>query len=140
LSNQRNTIHTFNLWITAFKAHNISKMVLLLTEDVKISSIAFGAHKGKVGASKYWQELYDTFPDIKINPITITAAAKHERIVAEIDVNGTQRGKIGGSPPFGKKFHIRGAFVFEFVGNRIREIRMYYDSSVLRRQLSLLKI
>ena len=74
--------------------------------------LAFGTHKGKVGASKYWQELYDAFPDIKINPITITVAANHERIVAEIDVSGTQRGKIGGSPPFG----------------------------VLRRQLNLLKI
>ena len=113
-------------------------MVFLLTEDVKISSIMFGTHKGKDGASKYWQELYDAFPDIKINPITITA--NHERIVAEIDASGTQRGKVGGSPPFGKKFHIRGAFVYEFVGNRIREIRMYYDSGVLRRQLNLLKI
>jgi steroid delta-isomerase-like uncharacterized protein len=142
LRNQQNTFHTFNLWITAFKAHNISKMVLLLTEDVKIGSIAFGTHKGKVGASKYWQELYDAFPDIRINPITITttAAAKHERIVAEIDISGTQRGKIGSSPPFGKKFHIRGAFVYEFAGNKIREIRMYYDFSVLRRQLNLLKI
>ena len=108
-------------------------MIPFLREDVKINSIAFGTHKGKVGASKYWQELYDTFPDIKINPITVTTDDNHERIVAEIDVSGTQRGKIGGSPPFGKKFHIRGAFVYEFVGNKIREIRMYYDSSVLRR-------
>jgi steroid delta-isomerase-like uncharacterized protein len=116
-------------------------MVLLLTEDVKISSITFGTYKGKDRASKYWQELYDAFPDIKINPITITTTtAEHKRIVEEIDVSGTQRGKIGGSPPFGKKFHIRGGFVYEFAGNRIREIRMYYDSRVLRRQLNLLKI
>ena len=57
-----------------------------------------------------------------------------------MEISGTQRGRIGGSPPFGKKFRIRGAFVYEFVGNKIQEIRMYYDSSVLRRQLSLLKI
>ena len=63
LSNQQqNNINTFKLWTTAFKAHNIPKMVLLLTE-----------------------------------------------------------------------FHIRGAFVYEFVENKIQEIRMYYDSSVLRR-------
>ena len=96
MSNPKNSIHTFNQWSTAFKEHNISKMVFLLTEDVKISSIMFGTHKGKDGASKYWQELYDAFPDIKINPITITTAANHERIVAEIDASGTQRGKVGG--------------------------------------------
>ena len=74
LSNQQqNNIHIFKLWTTAFKAHNIPKMILLLTEDVKIISITFGTYKGKDGATKYWQELYDAFPDSKINPIRITA-------------------------------------------------------------------
>lgn len=137
---QDKTIHTFNQWITAFKAHDISKMVLLLSEDVKISSITFETYKGKDGASKYWQELYNAFPDIKINPLTIAVDNRENRILAEMDIRGTQKGKVGGSPPFGKKFHIRGAFVYDFIEGKIQEIRMYYDSSVLRRQLNLLKI
>ncbi|CAN5174418.1 hypothetical protein BH18THE2_BH18THE2_41750 [soil metagenome] len=140
MSNKQNNniIHIFNQWITAFKAHDISKMALLLTENVRINSITFGNYKGKDGATKYWQELYNAFPDIKINPVTVTA--DHKRIMTEMEVSGTQKGQLGGSPPFSKKFHIRGAFVYEFAENRIKEIRMYYDSGILRRQLNILKI
>ena len=143
LSSEQNAIHnTFNKWISAFKAHNIPKMVLLLTDDVKISSITFGTYKGKDGASEYWKELFNAFPDIEVDTVTIATDKKESRIISEIDIRGTQKGKVDGSPPVGKKFHIRGAFVYEFVKkqNKIKEIRMYYDSNILKRQLEILKI
>lgn len=99
----------------------------------------FENYKGKNGASKYWQELFDAFPNIKINIITLTSNS--DRIVAEIDVSGIQKGKIGSSPSSGDKFHIRGAFVYKFSQRtKIGEIRMYYDSSILKRQLNMLRI
>ena len=114
-------------------------MVSLLTDDVKIYSVMFENYKGKNGASKYWQELFDAFPNIKIDIITLTSNS--DRIVAEIDVNGIQKGKIGSSPGSGDKFHIRGAFVYMFSQKtKIGEIRMYYDSSILKRQLNMLRI
>ena len=117
-------------------------MVLLLTDDVKISSITFGTYKGKGGASEYWEKLFNAFPDIKVDTVTIATDKKESRIISEIDIRGTQKGKVDGSPPFGKKFHFRGAFVYEFVKkqNKIKEIRMYYDSNILKRQLEILKI
>jgi steroid delta-isomerase-like uncharacterized protein len=107
-------------------------MVSLLTDDVNINSIMFQNYKGKDGATKYWQELFTIFPNIGIDIVTVTANA--ERIVAEIDVRGAQEGKISSSPGLEKKFQVRGAFVYEFSDNmKIKEIRMYYDSDILKK-------
>jgi steroid delta-isomerase-like uncharacterized protein len=130
-------ICTFNEWLVAFRIHDIPKMVSLLTDNVKINSILFGTYEGKDEASKYWQQLYNTFPDIKINPLTITADETGNRVVAEIDISGTQKGMLGSSPGMDKKFSIRGAFAYDFMEGKIREIRMYYDSSLLKRQLEM---
>ena len=114
-------------------------MVSLLTDDSRINSIVFGTYIGKDGATEYWQQLYNVFPDIKINPVTITADENGSRIVAEIDISGTHKGMLGSSPGTGKKFSIRGAFVYDFIEGKIREIRMYYDSSIMKEQLEILK-
>jgi predicted ester cyclase len=112
-------------------------MVSLLTDDVRIISIIFGTYKSKDGASKYWQELYDVFPDININPVTITV--DQHRIAAEIVVSGTQKVKSAGLQGLGNNFDIRGAFIYDFTEDamKINEIRMYYDSSILKRQLDI---
>jgi steroid delta-isomerase-like uncharacterized protein len=132
-------ISTFNEWLVAFRTHDIPKMVSLLTDDARINSIVFGTYIGKDGATEYWQQLYNAFPDIKINPVTITADENGNRIVAEIDIGGTHKGMLGSSPGTGKKFSIRGAFVYDFIEGKIREIRMYYDSSIMKEQLEILK-
>ncbi|HZA70158.1 MAG TPA: nuclear transport factor 2 family protein [Nitrososphaeraceae archaeon] len=122
----------FHDWIDAFRRRDIPKMVSLLTDDVNINSIMFQNYKGKDGATKYWQELFTIFPNIGIDIVTVTANA--ERIVAEIDVRGAQKGKISSSPGLEKKFQVRGAFVYEFSDNmKIKEIRMYYDSDSLKK-------
>jgi steroid delta-isomerase-like uncharacterized protein len=126
-------IQVFRNWQNAFKAHDIDKMVSLLTDNIKINSISFGDYKGKDGARKYWYKLFDTFPDIEIKPFKITA--DEDRIVTEISFSGTQKGHIYGSPSLDKKFHLSGAFVYEFIDGKIEEIRMYYDSNVFKKQL-----
>ena len=133
-NNNNNNIHSFNEWVNAFRGHDIPKMVSLVTEDVRINSIIFGTYKGKDEASKYWQELYDVFPDININPITITA--DQHRIAAEIGISGTQKTKAAGLHGLGNTFNIRGAFIYDFTEDAsINEIRMYYDSGILKKQL-----
>ena len=129
---ENNNVPIFHDWIDAFRRRDIPKMVSLLTDDVNINSIMFQNYKGKDGATKYWQELFTIFPNIGIDIVTVTANA--ERIVAEIDVRGVQKGKISSSPGLEKKFQVRGAFVYEFSDNmKIKEIRMYYDSDILKK-------
>ena len=136
MSKEELNLHVFHTWEGAFNSRDIDKMVSLLTDNIKINSISFGDYKGKKEAREYWHKLFDTFPDIEIKVITMTA--DENRIVTEISFSGTQKGKIYGSPGMNKKFHMRGAFVYEFVDGRIEEIRMYYDSSALKKQLKIM--
>jgi|RhiMetStandDraft_8_1073273.scaffolds.fasta_scaffold67014_1 steroid delta-isomerase-like uncharacterized protein len=123
----------FGDWLSAFQERNIQKMVTLLTDDVKIESLVFGTHIGKEGATNYWEQLYKTFPKIKVTPVTITSEAN--RLAAELDITGTERERVGISMVRSYSTPIRGAFVYEFSNNKIKEIRMYYDSTTLKRQL-----
>jgi steroid delta-isomerase-like uncharacterized protein len=125
--------NTFEDWLSAFQQHNVRKMVSLLTDDAKIESLVFGTHIGKEEAANYWGELYKTFPKINATPVTITAEAN--RLVAEIDITGTVGENAGISTASSHNTPIRGAFVYEFANNKIKEIRMYYDSTILKRQL-----
>jgi steroid delta-isomerase-like uncharacterized protein len=123
------------MWKTAFKSRDIDKMLSLVTDNIKINSISFGDYKGKHGVKDYWHKLFDMFPDIEIEILTMTA--DKDRVVTEISFTGTQKGKIYGNPAMNKKFHLRGAFVYEFANGKIKQIRMYYDSSVLKKQLGI---
>jgi steroid delta-isomerase-like uncharacterized protein len=134
-----NIQHTFRKWQNAFRTRDIPRMAELLTDNIKIDSLTFGSYNGIKEASKYWDELFEAFPDIKINPVTITTDNRENRVLTEMDISGTQKGKVGSTPGFGKKFRIRGVFVYDFMGYKIKEIRMYYDSSILKRQLNILK-
>ena len=60
----------------AFKAHDIDKMVSLLTDNIEIDSISFGDYKVKKEGREYWQKLFDTFRDIEIKVVTITTDEK----------------------------------------------------------------
>jgi steroid delta-isomerase-like uncharacterized protein len=125
----------FKDWLSAFQLHNVQKMVSILTDDVKIESLVFGTHVGKNAATNYWERLYRMFPKIKITLVTITADVN--RLVAEIDITGIERQKVDVSTTMSDSTRIRGAFVYEFVNDKIKEIRMYYDSTILKRQLEM---
>ena len=92
--------HVFHTWKSAFDSRDIDKMVSLLTDNIKINSISFGDYKGKKGAREYWQKLFDTFPDIELKVLTMTADGN--RIVTEISFSGTQKGQIYGSSGLNK--------------------------------------
>jgi steroid delta-isomerase-like uncharacterized protein len=124
----------FEDWLSAFQQHNVQKMVSLLTDDAKIESLVFGTHIGKEEATNYWEQLYKTFPKINATPVTITAEAN--RLAAEIDITGTAM-EVDITTASSHSTTIRGAFVYEFKNNKIKEIRMYYDSTILKRQLEL---
>lgn len=124
-------MRVFNEWVKAFLEHNIVKMASLSSDDIIINSERFGVWKGRDGASTYWQKLYDAFPDIHIE--TVTVVADENRVMAEIDVSGTRREEINRIPGSNKKFSLRGAFVYDIKDSKIKEIRMYYDKSLLNK-------
>jgi hypothetical protein len=58
-------------------------MLSLVSDEVQIKSAGFAPAKGKQETAARWQGLYNAFPDMDINPVSVTA--DEDRIVAEID-------------------------------------------------------
>jgi steroid delta-isomerase-like uncharacterized protein len=141
MNNVKNITHLFQEWVSASKAHNIEKMMSIVTEDVKITSPVFGNYKGKQEANKFWQKLYYAFPDFNMN--LVTSVANKSRVMAEIDISGTHKRELDNKPAFGYKFFIRGVFVIDFdedEDSKICEFKTYYDSGQLNRQLHFMKL
>lgn len=133
---EKENVRVFHQWVEAHRAHDLDRMLSYVAEDIKIDSAAFPPAIDKATARAHWGGIYASFPDMRVDPVTVTAEG--DRITAEMDFGGTMEGGMRDKPPTGKRFKTRGAFVLEFTGGKIREIRTYYDSRVMMSQLGLL--
>jgi len=114
-------------------------MLTFLTDNVTIRSSAgkrMPPADGKEEARIHWQEIYDTFPDMKMESLEVTAEG--DRLVAEISLGGTMKGKMGDMEPTGKSFRVEGAFRFDFLNGKIKSIRTYWDTASMMMQLGLM--
>lgn len=130
---------TFNEWIAAHRAHDIDTMLTFLTDDITIKSAAGGKMppaKGKEEARVHWQTIFDTFPDMKMEAVDLTAT--QDRIFAEISHGGTMKGNMGDVKPTGKEYRVTGAFRLDFREGRIRSILSYWDTASMAAQLGLM--
>lgn len=82
----------------------------------------------------------DAFPDIK-GTVTNTVA-EGDRVVLEITWSGTHRGTLAGPmgaiAPTGRQGEIHGVEVFVFEGDLIKEMRHYFDTMELLRELGIM--
>jgi steroid delta-isomerase-like uncharacterized protein len=131
-------IETFTKWIEAHRAHDLDKLVAFLTDDVTIQSAA-GADmppaKGKEQARHHWQTIYNTFPDFRMDAVSLTSDG--DTLFAEISHGGTMQGPMGPKQPTGKSYRTQGAFRFDFADGKIRSILSYWDTASMAKQLSL---
>lgn len=132
-------VGTFNEWIAAHRAHDIDTMLTFVTDDVTVKSAAGGKMppaRGKEEARIHWQTIYDTFPDMKMEAVDITATP--DRIFAEISHGGTMKGKMGDVEPTGQEYRLTGAFRIDFREGKIRSILSYWDTAAMMAQLGLM--
>ncbi len=130
---------TFAKWIEAHRAHDIDTMLTLVTDDVTIESAAGGAMppaSGKDQARRHWQTIYGTFPDMRMEAVDLTTDG--DTLFAEISHGGTMEGSMGDKPPTGKSYNVTGAFRIDFLGGQIRNIKSYWDTAAMARQLGLM--
>jgi steroid delta-isomerase-like uncharacterized protein len=130
-------LHVFTAWIEAHKRHDLERMLSCVTDNVKIESATAGTISGLYQAGEHWQQVFLAFPDLRMEPATITA--DEHRVVAEVDIEGTNSGSLGKTPATEKKISLRGAIVVEFDDGKISEFRTYYDEAEIGRQLGLKK-
>lgn len=79
------------------------------------------------------------FPDVRSTVMSTTES--QNEIMAEVTWEGTHSGPLtvsmGTIPPTGKVGHLRAVLVNVFVGDRVREIRHYFDLMDLLGQLGV---
>lgn len=131
-------IETFTKWIEAHRAHDIDTMLTFVTDDVTVQSAAgadMPSAKGKDEARHHWQTIYNTFPDMRMDAVDLTAEA--DTVFAEISHGGTMQGPMGPRQPTGQSYRTQGAFRIDFSDGKIRSIRSYWDTATMAKQLGL---
>ncbi len=127
-------IHNVNI-------HDIDKIMSLFSESIEITRVAFGHKKGKTKVNEFLCGLFQCFPNLYVHPLTVISDYINCILISEINFGGQQLGWFKGNPPTGKIFTINGGFAFESNKiDQINNIRIYYDSRLVYRQLNMMMI
>jgi steroid delta-isomerase-like uncharacterized protein len=133
-------IHTVELVYEYFNTHNAEGLMSLVTDDFELVDIALGyTWKGKQGWGEWLQNWAVSLPDAitTVNSITATDG----RVVTEHTGRGTHTGTLttpmGAIPATGRKIELSFAEVYIMRDGKIREMRAYWDTGTLMRQLGL---
>jgi predicted ester cyclase len=121
----------------AWQRHDSVALAADHTEDGDVNSPLWGKVKGRSAIENVYMQWFFSFPDVEY-------FAEHllidgDKAVQFIKMAGTQKGDFCGLPPTGKRFEMRGAFLFFFAEDKIaHEIRVYDFTGILL-QLGVLK-
>ena len=127
--------------VKAYKSADAAAMSDLYAEDAII--ITPGVElRGKKALQKHIESMLRTFPDLKIEFLTVLPSGNH--IVFEQVVSGTNTGPIstpeGEIPPTGKKVEFKAVWIGRISPEGlIEEDRTYFDNADFMRQLGLMK-
>ncbi|WP_186434200.1 ester cyclase [Candidatus Nitrosocosmicus arcticus] len=142
LSSRKNRQEIFYNLILEINNHQINRILSMVTDEILIKSDGFGRRKGKIIVNNFLSEVFLSFPDFCMKPLTLCYSNNNHGIVmSEINVAGQQLGLFMGNPPSDKRFSINSVFVFEFDElMKVKMIRIYYDSKLMFRQLEILNV
>ena len=119
----------------------ISNLLSKAAKNIEINSVGLETCNGKEQAHRLLSCLFQSFPDLFIDPLTFLSNDDKDGIImSEVNLQGRQMGWLNGNPPHGKKFSINSVLVFEFDEYmKVKIIRIYYDLRLIYRQLEILK-
>ena len=121
--------------LEAYNAGNWDRLKAAVTPDVTYDEVG-GQRKlrGPDAFAKAYQGWKEAGPDGKG---TITNAfAAGNTVLIEVTWTATNTGPLGPNPPTGKKWNVRGSQVVVLEGNKIKELRQYFDMNTIMQQLS----
>jgi steroid delta-isomerase-like uncharacterized protein len=94
-------------------------------------------HEGREAVRALYGEFFRGFPDLRFDITHLHVG--DEAIAVEMVLSGTHTGTWFGIPPTGRRFEMSACAVFIFdERDKIAGKRGYFDSALMRRQLSLL--
>lgn len=124
-----------------FNNHDMNGLMGLVTEDFELIDMALGmTWRGKAGWKEWLEAWAVSLPDAKTRVDRL--AADGDLIFTEHTGTGTHTGPLqtpgGAIPPTGKKITLQFAEAFSMHGGKIRQMKTYWDSATLMRQLGLM--
>ncbi|HYG71913.1 MAG TPA: ester cyclase [Actinomycetota bacterium] len=93
--------------------------------------------RGPAAWYEYLREWYRGFPDGRVDIVNVIDAG--QAVVVEFTGSGTHRGTYYGMTPTGRRCVDRLCNIYEFAGDRLVEIRSYWDQMSMLVQLDLLE-
>src|SRR5215467_4129545 len=128
-------------WVDLLTGKAVEEFVSLHSEDVVLYDPTLPKPlKGHGELRGLIEGLYGMFPDYHVTKMR--SFGQDEWVCLEAEETGTMKGPIHGPgghmvQPTGKSFKIQSSIVCKTAGNKIREVRIYYDVLGLMGQLGL---
>lgn len=128
------------LYVRTWERGDITGLVACYTDDCEIVSPLFNVLRGRAQLESSFRDVFRAFSEfqIEINDIIVDRERK-ERTVLLFSAFATHRGEIFGVPATGRRFEVRGAWVFTFENDRIARNSRLYDFTGMLMQLGVLR-
>jgi steroid delta-isomerase-like uncharacterized protein len=124
-------------WAAYWSAHDMERLLPLFTDDVVYEDVTMGVvNRGIAELRAFGEGFFSGFPDVTFE--LQSAFASGTTGGAEWVMRGTHIGNLPGMPATGKRIEVRGASIFDFMGDRIRRCSDYWDMATLLKQLGLM--
>jgi steroid delta-isomerase-like uncharacterized protein len=121
----------------AIAARDLDRPLDLQHPDAVDDFVAIGQFRGREGIRGLFSELYEAFPDFRIEVERIVA--DDHTAVVQWEASGTfSGGPFQGIDPTGKPVSIRGVDVMEIEGGKLHHNTIYYDGAAFARQIGML--
>jgi steroid delta-isomerase-like uncharacterized protein len=133
--NERDAIRIASENLEAYNTGNWERLRAAVAPDVIYDEI--GGQRKLQGANAFveaYQGWKAAGPDGK--GVVTNAFAVGDTVLLEVTWTATNTGPFGSTPPTGKKWNVRGAQVVVLDGNKIKELRQYFDMNTIMQQLS----
>lgn len=106
-------------------------------EDPVREEVAGKTYRGRGAVAARYRELWDAFPDFKVEPQNFIEGDRD--VAVEAIFSGTHLGRFNGFAPSLKHFSMPILVVFRFDGDRLASETIHLDYASQLRQLGLLK-
>ncbi len=122
-------------WAAYWSAHEMERLLPLFTDDVIYEDVPMGVmNRSATELRAFVEMVFSRIPDVTFE--LQSRFADGTRGGAEWIMRGTR--DLPGMPATRRQVEVRGASIFEFVGNRIRRCSDYWDMATYFKQLGLM--
>lgn len=112
-----------------------------MSDNIEVNIVGLRTFKGIKELNRLLSNLFQGFPGLTFNLISVLFNDSNQKIVCEINIQGRQTGRWNGIPSSGKIFSTDGAIYLQYdVSKKVKKIKAYVNLKSIYNQLSILKL